>query len=726
MIRALLRYEEEGFEGLIDRRTPRERKVTKAQRDLICGARRTQPSIKVSEIRMLVEETTGSAPSETTIKRVLKEAGLARRGGRPAEAGGEVQVEELGAAGFELLKAADAETGAVSDIVEAVQTVGDAIPPPEPVSEEERCLRNDKGQLTARYNRARRKSAGELVAPAYRTAFEKSTERDLGRVALRTEPEEIIERKTWALLSLPALTRSTRIDELYGPTGQLLEGICGYAYMPETLRKTVSEWTVVGLGPVLQQTVGETWHRVSSERWEQGYRAGVVYVDNNVKPLWTDLFTLSTKVSSTGRVQPALVSTFINSGAGTPIHFETYSGSAPLAPRVLALLERVEQKSEQPVGRLTVIDGECTSAALLATFKEAGRDVVLPLPSSMAVAERIRFGPGSAPRPYRDGDTLREGEITLTSSADRSLQVTARAIVIERRTKETWTVLVTLADRETWPARVLADLYFARWPMQEGFFRQANGALGLGHVHGYGKRVVTNTSVVTKLEDIRSRIMKSEHEVAASEAEILASEEALAEAIKAEKAARRFVDKRHERIDNAVASGRTHTSSFECAAIELREGNERLEKSQQRVGKETKKRDKVTAKHERTAAKLAKLREKETRLEPRQQIMEADVAQDTLFAALKLTLGMLVHFVVREYFPHRPMEWRTFLSRIAMLPGRRETTDDQVTVYIAANTRDRELMGALDEACQLINARKPERDGKLLRYVLEWPDDNLG
>ncbi len=726
MIRALLRYKDEGVEGLIDRRTPREPKVPKAQRDLICAARRTQPHIRVSEIKTLVEETTGGTPSETTIKRILKEAGLTRREGRPAEAAGEVEVEELGTAGFELLKAAEAETGAVSDIVEAVQTVGHAIPPPEPVSEEERRLRNDKGQLTAQYNRARRKSPGELVAPAYRTAFDKATERDLGRVAIRTEPEEIIERKTWALMSLPVLTRGTRIDELYGPMGQLLEGICGYPYMPETLRKTVSEWTVVGLGPVLQQTVGDTWHRVSSERWEQGYRAGVVYVDNTVKPLWTGKFTLSTKVSSTGRVQPALVSTFINSGAGTPIHFETYSGSAPLAPRVLALLERVDQQSEQPVGRLTVIDGECCSAALLVAFKAADRDLVTPLASSMALAERIRFGPGSAPRAYRDGDTLREGEITLTSSADKSLQVTARAIVIERRTKETWTVLVTLAERELWSARVLADLYFSRWPMQEGFFREANGALGLGRVHGYGKQVVTNTSVVTKLEDVRSRIGRLDQEVTAHEGERLELVEALAEASKAENAAGRYTEKRNERIDVAVASGRTHTLSFERAAIELREGGERLAEAHEQVEKQTAKLEKVASRYERKSRKLAELKEKEAKLEPRQEILEADVAQDTLLAALKLTLGMLVHFVVREYFPHRPMEWRTFLSRIALLPGRRETTDEKITIYIQANTRDRDMMEALDKACQRINTRKLERDGKQLRFVLERPDDESG
>ncbi len=221
----------------------------------------------------------------------------------------------------------------------------------------------------------------------------------------------------------------------------------------------------------------------------------------------TGFFTKSTKVSSTGRVQPALSSTFVNTGVGVPIHFETYSGAAPLAPRVLQLLQQVEEQTEQPVGRLTVIDGECCSASLLLSFKQDNRDLVVPLPASMITPERFRFGRGSAFRTYRDGDLIREGAITLQDSTDRDVTVEARAIIIERRTKETWTVLVTLADPELWSARSLAEAYFGRWPHQEGFFRRANQGVGLKQVHGYGKPVVTNTAVVSALEQLCSHAL---------------------------------------------------------------------------------------------------------------------------------------------------------------------------------------------------------------------------
>ncbi|GAG20007.1 unnamed protein product, partial [marine sediment metagenome] len=256
------------------------------------------------------------------------------------------------------------------------------------------------------------------------------------------------------------------------------------------------------------------------ERWETDYRSYVVYIDNVIKPLWTDLFTKAAKVSCTGRVQPALTTTFINTGVGVPIHFETYSGTAPLAPRVLDLLKRVEKETDQPVGCLTVIDGECCSALLLQQFKLDERDLVVPLSAKMIKPERFRFGRGSAFKPYRDGDLIREGRITLRDSRDKTVEVDARAIVIQPRGKERWHVLVTLADPEVWTCRELADAYYGRWPNQEGFFRSANQSVGLKEVHGYGKRVVTNTTVLTQLEELEAQMARN-HERQAKNAKQL-------------------------------------------------------------------------------------------------------------------------------------------------------------------------------------------------------------
>ncbi len=721
MLRLLQRYRADGFEGLIDRRTPREHKVTKEERDVIKASRMANPSIKVEEIQGVLQRTFSRAPSATTIKRVLHEADLQRPVGRPAQRS-DVLVEALGAAGLELIRAAEAETGAVGEMVRAVVAVARQLPEPTTGAEAEQQLRNQRGQFTKRYNRSRRKQPGQAVAPAYRTAAEKTEDKDLGRLSFRTQRKETIEAKLWALLATPVLTLGNRIEELYGPRGKYLEGICGYAYMPDTLRKTASEWTLAGLGYVLQQVHAASWHRVSVERWEQGYQAAVVYIDNTTKPLWTRMFTKSAKVAMTGRVQPALVSTFVQTGVGVPIYFETHSGPAPLAPRVLSLLEQIERSAEYPLGRLTVIDGECCSASLLREFKDAHRDLVTPLPATLATPERIRFERGSAPQPYREGDTIREGQITLVDSHDKGRQVEARAIVIEQRTKAGWVALVTLADRDVWPARRLAEIYYERWPRQENFFRLANEAVGLNQVHGYGKRLVTNTSVLTKLDELEQKAARASEEQASKEQrwEDLAVQQVSLSTQQASQS--RYQAKRQERVDAALASGKTSTVAFRRAVAELRESSDQLAESDRALSGLGLEQHKLTAQLEKLSRRIERGAKERAKLEDRKEILEADVAQDVLFSTLKLTLAMLVHFVVVEYFPHRPMEWATFLSRLALLPGRRETTETMVTTFIEANDRDTELMMALENACVRINRRRLTYKDRRLRFVVEWPE----
>jgi len=74
---------------------------------------------------------------------------------------------------------------------------------------------------------------------------------------------------------------------------------------------------------------------------------------------------------------------------------------------------------------------------------------------------------------------------------------------------------------------------------------------------------------------------------------------------------------------------------------------------------------------EKQQVQLKQWQEKRQKLESRKEILEADVSQDTLFTTMKLTLAMLVNFFVREYMPHRPIDWATFVQRVGLLPGRR-------------------------------------------------------
>src|ERR1700730_12595498 len=70
-----------------------------------------------------------------------------------------------------------------------------------------------------------------------------------------------------------------------------------------------------------------------------------------------------------------------------------------------------------------------------------------------------------------------------------------------------------LRERD-WSASDLSGLYFDRWPNQEANFRAVNQAVGAKDVHGYGKQLVDNVSVITEPDDLPKelcRLQKTAH-----------------------------------------------------------------------------------------------------------------------------------------------------------------------------------------------------------------------
>ena len=133
-LRDLSNYRQEKFEGLIDRRTPRSSEIPIAIRDAIEVARMANPNISCEEIEKILAKKYDDSPSVASIRRIWNAAGLQRRSGRP-EGNKETQneavaIEELEAAGFQLLCAAEEETGAVSALVDTVMQVMSDLPEP--------------------------------------------------------------------------------------------------------------------------------------------------------------------------------------------------------------------------------------------------------------------------------------------------------------------------------------------------------------------------------------------------------------------------------------------------------------------------------------------------------------------------------------------------------------------------------------------------------------------
>jgi len=140
---------------------------------------------------------------------------------------------------------------------------------------------------------------------------------------------EIIERKLMALWYSPLLGGG-RWDGIRVSRGQLLEELCGFAYMPATLERFTSELKYAGVANTLWEVHARLWLKLTAD-WGDPRLEGVLFVDGTTKPVWTRLFSDSTKVSSVGRTMPGLETVAFHSGYGVPLWMLTYSGTPYLS-----------------------------------------------------------------------------------------------------------------------------------------------------------------------------------------------------------------------------------------------------------------------------------------------------------------------------------------------------------------------------------------------------------
>src|SRR5262249_28790950 len=280
------------------------------------------------------------------------------------------------------------------------------------------------------------------------------------------------------MLAFESLVNPTKgWDGLRADPMQGLASLTGYAYMPSTLAKFTSGLARCDAGPRLLQALGEHAHLVAQERWGEAGAMAAFYIDNHTKEVWSSLFTRSGKVTHLNRVMPCITTTYIHSGAGTPLSVVVQSGTAPLAPRVVDLVEQEEQILGDEVHRAVVIDSEGSTFDLLEQFTKDQRVIETPLKPSRNSALDLSYSRGSYFRPYREGDQLRIAHGVLHhKTTNRSLEIDA--LIVRREHRESDTILLSNGIQMGMRGRDLADLYYLRWPIQENSFKEG-GAVHL-------------------------------------------------------------------------------------------------------------------------------------------------------------------------------------------------------------------------------------------------------
>jgi transposase len=720
------RYRELGFDGLVDGRMPDTSPMPPSVREAICTLRRADRDCSVAAIIAHVAEHHGFKVGGTKVRAVLRQAGLSRRSGPPSGGEPELGTQRLELAGMKLLEAASVETGYLGALGEAVVAQGEAAVESRPKpGAADRQGRDREGRFEAAYNEQYRKAAGATIGPGFASVESKRPDKEPARFHVNRVSAANVEQKLWALMVSPLLG-SGRWDGIRVPRGELLGELCGYPYMPATLDQFTRELKYLGLSSTLWEVHARLWYDQSAS-WGEARTALVLYIDETNKAVWTSLFSESSKVSAVGRVMPALEVVAFHSGYGVPLWQVTRSGRAPLVREVPPLLSQMKHiLGGAEVGRIVVIDAESNSIPFLRGLEigPTKHAWVTRLRPSWIESKRI-FNRTNY-RPYRDGDRIRVGVADFPIPRDAEHPdgglFRMRVVEIERRTKGTTTYLGAsqlLSDKE-WTADEIADLYFDRWPNQEANFRAVNQAVGAKEVHGYGKQLVDNVSVVTELDELRHECGRLE----ATAAQLKPERDAAVRGLRAEEVelARRTrrLDTVTGRIDAAIARGARVTPALQRLSAERKELTGEIARQRATVARQEKGVGRLTARAETTARRLSERRAHTETLESRRQIFRHDVELDSLFAVLKVGLVLLVTFVLKEYLGDARMEPATFLERVATLPGRLRLLPDLEILTFEYNRRDAEVMALLATHVDAINARELRtRSGRVLRIEVE-------
>lgn len=610
--------------------------------------------------------------SNASLRRIWKAEGLQQpRGGfrSPPHPPGKV-TDLSGGAGLALLGAAAVETGVIEALGRAVVEHTKAVVAAQPQGEQSDldALRDEQGRFTGAYNRAVRGAHEE--DPRRAPEATKRRGRRLDTLAIAKSSPATVGHKLLAMGATALVTERRGFDGLEGPSGAWLEALGGAAYQDTTLDKCLAELALVDAGDVLWTAHAQLWQRVtkpwSLEEGAPPWLQFALYVDATQEPYWPDAFAVSGKVSHVGQVMPCLTRIALMGGPGVPLLVKTFAGSASLAKEVIPLLDRTDAvlgKSE--VGRLTILDAEaCQTPLLQALVARPDTWFITVLKGSTArSAERSEEGDW---QPYRAHDQIRP--LTVTLGGD--LRLRAVEMVRKGSRHPTPTVFLTNTPEADLPLESVPTGYLSRWPHQEQRFRDGRNGIGLDRTHGYSGEWVTHVALATAEE-------KNERSVKAAQ----------------------------KRVERTVAVEKQAHTAWEAAPRGKRGDARKLLNTATRARKAAERHHK-------------KVNEEKARLSTTQrEIYVRDTTRDGLATCAKLTVFMLLEFVLKEYFGGQRMEPRTFIDLFVTAPVSIRETKRERHFRIRGNPRSPEATAALHKACAEITRRQiVTHDGKKLRF----------
>ncbi len=120
--------------------------------------------------------------------------------------------------------------------------------------------------------------------------------------------------------------------------------------------------------------------------------------------------------------------------------------------------------------------------------------------------------------------------------------------------------------------------------------------------------------------------------------------------------------------------------------------------------------------------RLPTLETRKAELESRKEIYQADTELDQVMTVFKLGFALICEWVLREYFGGMRLSLYGFMRYILSLPGTRTLEGKLEHIRIKASP-NKEMMLAVEAACERVSALGIVRNGRKVRLSVDWGSD---
>ena len=682
--------EKNGTEGLSDGRSKGNNlRFTIEMQNFVKGLLKNKRSMKNLKVQDTIQDEFGIAICNTTIKNFRRENNLNRI--RPTN---RCSSPPYDSGASEIVVALALGTGFIDTIANSiyqhVQKKRDSsvFKNSIEIQKDHPNLRS-KGKFTSKYNNS------PIVREArFKPIEEKVGHKRFASMNIFSLSMKSIKRHTLALLSLPLVTNNGRVRSVDNPRGNALEYLCGFNYKASTLDKHLRELKYLQISNELIDATAKFWIDFWGNRNKSDNIFACYYIDGNTKALWSSKPCHKGKVTMLGRVMNCLEQVFVHDGQGRPIYFQTFNGHADLGKNALKMMDKISEYlknsttlgNQFSVNKILIMDAAANGVRTLRKISasESGYYFITILDSNQLKGRKIKSV--SEEKRYEYGDAhLVDCTIELKDSKDKGYIFETRAVQVLWDNGRS-SVLITNIPEAIFSTDNVVKSYFDRWPMQELDFRNMKPGVNIHRIVGYGKKLVDNTKVLEKIERLQEQVQKIEIELEGPLNEIRMFEEKLQQLIE---------DERVFREKSTVENGERILSGIDMEA---------LKNIQKKINSFDRKVRKIIKNHEKSFKALKKKRAELARIIDKKRIYRVDLELDQIMTCFKISFANICSYLLDECFNGEKMTLEQLFETIFDLQGKGKCKGDIRAISIRSNPKQKEVMGRLDSAFDVINS----------------------